>query len=310
MSEEKNDVSAKIMEENAHENVTHVETMEVIRDNGLEDIYLELVEKLAGEDRSAVTRFHEAGMLLLDLSNTRSTREMRAAISAFERTKKLNRRVLLAAMKFAREFTPQQVSQVSDLYNEDLDYRVNQSHLQRVMADFIVSTEERIAYLTRAVNEGLSADKLFKIIQSEYHRTGGTGRQHEAVTGKEQLLVQIQELCGRVLSKAENVWENRENPAMQLLQQDLGEVTEVTRSEVRRALDVLEQVRAMCDRLMPQLRLTYENYVDVILRNNPSASSSPNVTDPGNVRRIMPDQIPDDEDEDEDDENNDMYHGV
>lgn len=270
----------KLTSQNRDENDSHRQAMDDIRDYGWMADYQSLLSDLASDDLAAVAKFYHAGETVRSIKTSNSERDARRILNTFSATKKLNARLMTAAYKFAQEMADY-VDRIQDLYNEELDYRVNQTHLQYVMVDYL-DPDERLSYLTRAVNEGLSPIKLQKLIKAETGRNNGGGRAHQRPESREQLLIQIQEVIQKVLDKDNKVWSAPENPALLLLQ-DTANVDEVLRSEVTNTLGVLTELKSFCTRMIPVFQQLDSRYLDAYLQNEPETASSSSVSD---IRRV------------------------
>lgn len=272
----------KLTRQNAEENAAHENAMEEINNNGWQDVYQSLLADLASEDLAAVSKFHHAGTVVADLKANYDSATYRRMLNLFSRTKKLNARILTAAFKFYQEMG-EYVQDITELYNESQDYRVNQSHLQRVMVDYL-TPEDRFEYLRRAVAEGLSADKMYKLIQSENGRQGGTGRSFAQLETREQVLLQMQEVLGKVIRVDEQSWRKAGAPAILLLE-NTEAVDEVLRSELDATLEVICAVRDLCQTLIPTFVSLQGKYLTSYLDAQPAVQTAEVST--GSLRGVM-----------------------
>lgn len=261
----------KLTSQNRDENESHRQALDDIRDYGWLPEYQSLLADLASDDLAAVAKFYHAGETVRSIKTNNAERDARRILNTFSATKKLNARLMTAAYKFSQEMADY-VDRIQDLYNEELDYRVNQTHLQYVMVDYL-DPEERLSYLTRAVNEGLSPIKLQKLIKAETGRAGGSGRAHQRPESREQLLIQIQEVAQKFIDKDSKVWSAPENPALLLLQNTEG-VDEVLRSEVTNTLHVLTELKSICTRMIPVFQALDSKYLDAYLSQEQTQESS------------------------------------
>lgn len=267
----------KVIRQNNEENAVHETALSSIQENGWESMYLDLVADLAAEDMAAVAKFNHAGSIVARIRAEHDMVTSRRILNTFGRTKKLNMRVLTAALKFYNEMS-EYVQDIEGLYNEVLDYRVKQTHLQLVMTGEL-TPDERFEYLRRAVAEGLSAEKMRKLMPSASQNWHG--RSHTALTTREQVLLQMQDVMGKVLNKDEHVWRKPESPAILLLQ-DTENVDEALRCELDETVETLRKVQDMCRELLPTLVDLQSKYLASYLKTQPAVQTA----EAGNLRSV------------------------
>ena len=260
-----------MLRKNNEENSAHFEAMEKIHEESWDGLYTDLVSKLAADNPTAVSQFYEAGLLLVDYHAQHGDRGLSQLLKTLSATKKLSEKKLKASFKFAKEFELSDVRLIESLYNQELDYRVNQTHLLRVMSTLIHSPEQRIEYLKRVVNEGISPDNLAKIIAKELG-TGGTGAQFKNLSGPDEVLVSMQERLQKFLKWDKEVLERDMDPALLLLSSETARVNETTRGELQNTIEMLEEMKAACERIRPFLVSLYPKYTEVMARNNAGAA--------------------------------------
>jgi len=276
MSEEYEDNAVKdgelvsMLRKNNEENSQHFEAMEKIHEESWDGLYSDLVSKLAADNPTAVSQFYEAGLLLMDYHGQHGDRGLSQLLKTLSATKKLSEKKLKASFKFAKEFELSDVRYIESLYNAELDYRVNQTHLLRVMSTLIHSPEQRIAYLERVVNEGISPDNLAKLIAKELG-TGGTGAKFKNLSGPDEVLVSMQERLDKFLKWDKEVLERDLEPALLLLSTETNRINETTRGELQNTIEKLEEMKAACERIRPFLVSLYPKYTECMARNNQSA---------------------------------------
>lgn len=259
-----------MLRKNSEENSQHFEAMEKIHEERWEGLYTDLVSKLAADNPTAVSQFYEAGLILVDYHGQHGDRGLSQLLKTLSATKKLSEKKLKAAFKFAKEFELSDVRFIESLYNQELDYRINQTHLLRIMSTLIHSPEQRIEYLKRVVNEGISPDNLAKIIAKELG-TGGTGAKFKNLSGPDEVLVSMQERLQKFLKWDKEVLERDMDPALLLLSSETARVNETTRGELQNTIEMLEEMKAACERIRPFLVSLYPKYTEVMARNNAGA---------------------------------------
>ena len=193
----------KALEENYSENLSDQDAINNLEEEEVKDVFDQIEALLRNEDPTAVHKFRDAGLLVNTIFDKKTDKEARRIVNEMARTKYLNAKVLYAARKFALEFTPAQVEYVAELYNPERRLRVDQTHLQYVMMDYISSTEERIKYLERAVREGMKPLTMYAIIKEDYERVPTGGAKHKVPNSPEALLLEINESCTKILRKME-----------------------------------------------------------------------------------------------------------
>lgn len=264
----------------------HISAKKSLQELGLDTLYDDLKSRLAPEDTTAVRRFYEAGKLLMDLYRKYSDSEARKIIDQLGRMEDLNIRTLTACFKFSKEFTQNDVMEIQGFINPDTGKRVTQTHLQYVMADFIVdrkdpitgavtkATQIRKYYLKSAVERNLSAMEMRKMLQADYTEKDRKkeknvgGRPHLMPGNPDQMLVQVSEFLDKPLKKCREVWfrDDAEN-IVTVLDSEPETVTEVTRSEVLTAKAKAMELLTALTRLIQILDEKDKDYQDIILKN-------------------------------------------
>lgn len=262
-----------MLRKNNEENSQHFEAMEKIHEESWDGLYTDLVSKLAADNPTAVSQFYEAGLLLVDYHAQHGDRGLSQLLKTLSATKKLSEKKLKASFKFAKEFELSDVRYIESLYNAELDYRINQTHLLRVMSSLIHSPEQRVNYLERVVNEGISPDNLAKLIAKELGTGGRTGAQFKNLSGPDEVLVSMQERLDKFLKWDREVLERDLEPALLLLSTDTGRINETTRCELQNTIEKLEEMRSVCNRLGPFLASLYPVYTKAAAANGVGAEN-------------------------------------
>lgn len=225
----------------------HEKSMRLIRDNGWEAFYQSLVSDLSPEDRYAVYKFYHAGSIVADIRKDRGASEATKMLKVFGNTNRLKYRVLAAAFRFYSEMGDY-VDEIADMYNDEQDYRVTQSHLQRVMVTYL-TPEARVSYLERAISECLSPDKMYAEIRKDCSRPKGNGRPFVDAETPSELMGQVREVLGKAVRAYDQSW-NRILPGLWLA----GGVDE---EEAEETLAVLFKVERMCRRMSRVLEVDW-----------------------------------------------------
>lgn len=265
----------KALEENYSENLSDQDAINNLEEEEVKDVFDQIEALLRNEDPTAVHKFRDAGLLVNTIFDKKTDKEARRIVNEMARTKYLNAKVLYAARKFALEFTPAQVEYVAELYNPERRLRVDQTHLQYVMMDYISSTEERIKYLERAVREGMKPLTMYAIIKEDYERVPTGGAKHKVPNSPEALLLEINESCTKILRKMEQVWLDHQNGAAQILNVPSDEINEITRSELLDAIEVCEKMEKYAGTLRGILESMDPIYLDAILKNPLPSENGP-----------------------------------